>query len=161
MAYSGLSIFFTDKEETLFKRMGRELVETLIKQHFTLYKVDHEKTESDFYGEAKTKVYDGPYEIIGRVNIVDTDIASEGGLRRMAKGDMSAWVYNEHLSELNVDISVGDFIGFQGKFYEVYDPGYNKDSMNRKFAGDRDFYREILAKAIEGTAFKSIEGDNL
>lgn len=160
MVYSGLSTFFKDAEETLFKRMGRELVETLITQHFTLYQIEPGKTESNFYGESRTKVYKDPVEVIGRIQIQDTDVYSEGGVRRMAKGDMSTWIYIEHMEELGIEIHVGDFIGYEGKFYEVYDPGYNKDSLNRKFATDREFYREILAKVVADGVFKSRVGGN-
>jgi len=153
MTYSGLSTWFGEAENTLFKNLGRELIETLVTQHFTLYQVDVAQTESNFYGESKHKVYDIPVEVIARIQIVDVDIVSEGGVRRMSKGDMRAWVYDDHLTELDADIDVGDFIGFQGKFYEVYDPGYNKDSMERKFAGDRDYHREILAKVVNENVF--------
>ena len=125
MTYSGLSTFFGDAEEALFKSMGRELVETLITQHFTLYRIDNDITESNFYGESKQKIYKDPVEVIGRISIVDSDIISEGGVRRMSKGDMSAFVYKDTLTELGVEIHVGDFIAYEGKYYEVYDPGYN------------------------------------
>lgn len=156
----GLPIFFGDKEATLFKLMGRELVETLINQHFTLYRMDVINTESDFYGETKTKVYKTPVEVKARIQIADTDVVSEGGIRRLSKGDMSAWVYIENMTELDIEINVGDFIGFLGKFYEIYDPGYNKDSMDRKYAADRDFMREILAKVVHEDIFRSIEGSS-
>lgn len=154
----GLPIFFGDKEETLFNNLGRELVEHLVNQHFTLYRVNVVGTESNFYGEAKTKMYLPAVEVKARIQIADTEVLSEGGIRRLNKGDMSAWVYLQHMNALDIEINVGDFIGFQGKFYEIYDPGYNKDSMNRKFAGDRDFMREILAKAVHEDVFKSLEG---
>jgi hypothetical protein len=158
LSYSGLSIFFKDAEESLFKLMGRELVERLITQHFTLYRINPGKTESNFYGESRHKVYKDPVEVIGRIQIQDADVISEGGIRRMAKGDMSAWIYLDHMNELGIDINVGDFIYYAGKYYEVYDPGYNKDSLNRKFAADREFYREILAKVVSEDVFQSTMG---
>lgn len=160
MVYSGCSLFITDKEAELQKMWGRQLVEEIIRQHFTLYSINLEKTESDFYGESKHKVYDTPVEVIGRIQVADADVISEGGIRRLSKGDISVFVYNDHLTELGVDIKVGDFIGFQGKFYEVFDPGYNKDSMNRKIGGDRDYYREVMAKSVSEKVFRSIEGEN-
>lgn len=160
MTYSGLSIFFNDAEETLFNNLGRELVEDLIVQHFTLYRIDQVKTESNFYGESKAKRYKTPVDVKARIQIEDTDVYSEGGVRRMAKGDMSAWVYLQHMEELDIEINVGDFIGYAGKFYEVYDPGYDKDSLDRKFAGDREYFREILAKSVSEDIFKSTVLEN-
>lgn len=160
MPYSGLSIFFKDAEESLFNRMGRELVEGLIVQHFTLYRIDPVETESNFYGESKNKRYKTPVDVKARIQIQDTDVYSEGGVRRMAKGDMSAWVYLQHMEELDIEINVGDFIGYAGKFYEIYDPGYDKDSLDRKFAADREYYREILAKSVSENIFKSTVLEN-
>lgn len=158
---NGLPIWFSDdKEGALFKNLGRELIEDLINQHFTLFRVDVENTESNFYNEAKKKHYLTPVEVKARIKIADSDVISEGGIRRLSKGDMTAWVYLVNMEELGIEINVGDFIGFQGKFYEVYDPGYDKDSMNRKYAADRDFYREILAKVVHKDVFQSIEGES-
>ncbi len=154
----GLPIFFGDKEETLFKAMGRELIEGLVNQHFTLFQVDVAKTESNFYGESKVKSYEPAVEVKARIQISDVDVVSEGGIRRMSKGDMMAGVYREYLEELGVEIDIGDFIKFQGKYYEVYDAGYNLDAMNFKFAADRDFMWKILAKVVHENVFKSIEG---
>lgn len=156
----GLPIFFGDREETLFNNLGRELVESLINQHFTLFRIDVSNTDSNFYGESPQKVYLDPVEVKARIRIADADVMLQGGIRRMSKGDMSAWVYASFMEDNGFEINVGDFIKFQGKFYEVYDPGYNKDSMERKYAGDRDFMREILAKVVQEQVFKSIEGSS-
>ena len=123
----GLPIWFQDAELTLFKNLGRELVEDLINQHFILYSVGYAETDSNFYGESKHKVYTSYTQVTARIQIVDSDIVSEGGVRRMAKGDMNAWVYDDHLTELGIGIKVGDFIGFESKFYEIYDAGYNQE----------------------------------
>ena len=154
----GLPIFFGTAEETLFKLLGRELVETLVNQHFSLFRVDVAATESDLYGESKHKIYLPVVEVDARIQILDNDVVSEGGIRRLSKGDMNAWTYIEHLDELGIEIKTGDFIGFQGKFYEIFDPGYDKDSMDKKFAGDYDFMREIFAKVVHYDIFKSTEG---
>jgi hypothetical protein len=156
----GLPIFFGDAEEALFLSLGRELNDTLINQHFDLFRIDVAATDSNFYGESKHKVYKPVVEVKARIKIIDVDVVTEGGIRRLSKGDMNAWVYLEHMTELDIEIHVGDFLGFQGKFYEIFDPGYNKDSMDKKFAGDRDFMREIFAKVVHEDVFKSIEGNS-
>lgn len=159
MANDGLPIFFQAAEETLFNGLGRELIEDLINQHFILYSISIKNTESNFYGEAKHKVYESYTQLTGRIQILDSDILTEGGVRRIAKGDMSAWVYNELLTENSLTIKVGDFIGYENKFYEIYDAGVNKDSIDRKFAGDYEYFTEVLAKVVSDDVFKSIEGD--
>lgn len=153
MSFSGLPIFFTNKEQTLFVNLGRELVEGLIQQWFTLYRIDVSNTESNFYGESKTKNFLEPKVVKARIEITDSDVILEGGTRRVSKGDMIAHVYDEYMSENDFDINHGDFISHQGKWYEVFDAGYNLDAMETKFAGDRDYYRRILATAVKGEIF--------
>ena len=155
----GLPIFFRDAEEKLMIALGRELTEGLINQHCVVYSISVDKTESNFYGESKNKIYNKMTEIIGRIQIADVDVVSEGGVRRVAKGDMNLWAYNEHLTEEGLVINVGDYVGYAGKFYEVYDAGINKDALDRKFAGDREYFTEVLAKAVSEDIFKSMEGN--
>jgi hypothetical protein len=153
MPLSGMPIWFQGAEETLFNDLGRELIETLIVQNFILYRVNVEETESDFYGEAKQKIYKTPITVRARVQITDADIILEGGIRRASKGDMISYVYLQHMIEGDYEINVGDFIGYEGKYYEIYDAGYNKDSVDRKFGTDREYFREILAKVIKTEIF--------
>ena len=153
MSLSGLPIFFTDAEETLFNNLGRELVEDLIVQWFTLYRIDVSNTESNFYGESKKKNFLTPVVVKARIQIADADVELEGGMRRVSKGDMISHVYNEYMTENDFDMNVGDFIDYQGKTYEIYDAGYNLDTLDRKYAADREFHRRILAKAVKSTIF--------
>ena len=155
-----LPIFFKDEEENLFIKLGRELSENLIRQTCTVYSIDVSKTESNIYGESKNKAYDIYENVIGRIQIADADVEFEGGVRRLAKGDMNLWIYNEHLEEISLTIKVGDFIGHNGKFYEVYDAGFRKDSVDRKLAGEREYYTEVLAKVVDEAVFMSTIGND-
>ncbi len=152
-----LPIFFGEKEEKFFNSAGRELVETFINQNFVLYSISVKMTESNIYGESKNKFYEKMTELKARIQISD-DVYEQGGIRRTAKGDMTCWIYNLHLEESDVVPMVGDFIGYEGKFYEIFDAGINKDSNERKYAGDRDYFTEIKAKVSSPDIFKSIEG---
>jgi hypothetical protein len=134
--------------------MGRELIEHLIVQNFKLYQIDVNETETNFYGEAKKKGYKAPVDVIGRIEILDYDAELIGGLRRMAKGDMHAYVYNAHLAELEADIHEGDILDYMGKYYEVWDPGYNRDVNMSKLGATRDFYRQILASVVQRNVFE-------
>jgi len=156
---NGLPIFFGDKEELFFNNAGRELIESFINQHFILYSISVKNTESNVYGESKHKMYDNYTELKARIRVEDLDVFSQGGVRRMAKGDMTCWIYNLHLIEEGVTPKIGDFIGYEGKFYEIYDAGINQDSTERKFAGDREYFTEIKAKVTSDDVFKSIEGN--
>ena len=74
MSYSGLPIWFGSAEQALFNSLGRELVEHLIVQHFTLYRIDVPAMPDDFYGENKNKVWLPEVEVKARIQIADTDV---------------------------------------------------------------------------------------
>lgn len=150
----GMPIFYSGSEFELRVRMGRELVENLIKQDVLLYRIDAPATESNFYGESKKKQFLDPVAMQARVAIVDQDVLLEGGIRKLKRGDMELHVYNEHLVEIGVDnIKVGDFIKFEHKFYEVFDNGPNDDANIRRLGVDREYYRTIRAHFVESGVF--------
>ena len=155
MTYSGMPLWYDDSREgTLLKGFGRELVESLIVQNFTLYQIDLNETEKNFYGETKQKSYKTPVVVRGRIEIMDYDAEIVGGLRRVAKGDMMAFVYNDHLTELGIAISVGDYIYYLGKYYEVWDAGVDRDSNQTKLGIDRDYFVRILASEQKKAVFE-------
>jgi len=150
----GMPIFYAGAEFAVHKKMGRELIENLIQQAVLLYRIDQVNTEDNFYGEAKTKNYLDPVRLECRVQITDQDVVLEGGIRNLKRGDMVMHVYNDHLSDQGVeDIRVGDFLKFEGKFYEVFDNGPNDDANNRRLGVDREFYRTILAHVVQSDVF--------
>lgn len=150
----GMPIFYSGAEFALHKTMGRELIENLIQQRVVLYRVDHELTESNFYGESKNKNWKVLVALTARIQIVDNDAVFVGGIRKLKQGDMVMHVYTDHLADQGVDdIKVGDFLKFEHKFYEVFDNGPNDDENQRRLGVDRGFYRTILAHVVESDIF--------
>lgn len=151
---SGMPIFHGPAEVKLHVAMGRELIESLIKQTIVLYKVDATNTESNFYGEAKIKNFKPPVTLAARVQIADEDASFIGGVRQVKRGSLITHVYNEHLVERGAsDVKVGDFILFEGKYYEIYDHGPNDDENQRRLGVDAEFYRTLVASYIESPVF--------
>lgn len=150
----GMPIFYSGAEFQVQKLMGRELIESLIKQQVVLWRVDQVLTESNFYGESKNKNFLEPVTLVARVQIADEDATLVGGLRRVTKGSLITHVYTDHLSDQGVeDVKVGDFIQFEGKYYEIYDNGPNDDENQRRLGVDRGFYRTLLAHHAEADVF--------
>ena len=149
----GMPIFYSGAEFQLHKNMGRELIESLIKQQVVLYRVDHDMTESNFYGESKIKNFKTSTTLTARIQIADQDALLEGGIRKLKRGDMTMHVYSDHLASQGVTIKVGDFIKFENKFYEVNDNGPNDDANQMRLGVDNDYYRTILANYVESTVF--------
>jgi hypothetical protein len=150
----GMPVFYSGAEFQLHKTMGRELIESLIKQKVVLYRIDHENMESNFYGESKNKNWKQLVTLVARVQIVDQDAVFEGGIRKLKKGDMVMHVYTDHLADQGVDdIKIGDFLKFEHKYYVVFDNGPNDDENQRRLGVDRSFYRTFLSHVVESDVF--------
>lgn len=149
-----MPIFHGPAEVKLHVSMGRELVESLIKQRIVLYRVDATNTESNFYGESKVKNYKTPVTLAARVQIADEDASLLGGIRQIKRGSLITHVYQDHLVEQGADdVKVGDFILFEGKYYEIYDHGPNDDENQRRLGVDAEYYRTLIANYVESTVF--------
>lgn len=146
----GIKLFFGEKERRLFDSMGREIVNDTLLESFILYRVDYKTTKTHrVYGEAKVKNYMVPVEIFGRIT-VETDSPSyfaPGGLIREGLGKFTAHVYLSHLTELNVEIRMGDFVYHKGNYYEIIDNG--AADINNKFAWGSDKFFYITIKGVE------------
>jgi len=154
MTYSGLSIFFGDAEEQLMNNSARELIEGLIRQHCTYYKVNLETTNSNLYGEAKTKTFDEPVELVCSIAAIDEDVYTEAGLLKTAKGDIVIGTFDSYLEELGLNPAQGDFIYYNGKYFEIYDADVGKQGLDGYYAGDRSWLRRMLAHKTDQAVFK-------
>lgn len=157
----GIKKFFTDKEADFFTSSGREITEGILQTSFLLFKMDLQKTKvHPLYGEAKVKHYMTPVEIFGRINVEveDPKYQVKQGLTKKGFGNFTAHIYIDQLRDLdliekeqgNVIITKmkgGDYIGYKGQFYKIYDDGYSQISNKHSWGGDRRFY--ITIKAFE------------
>jgi hypothetical protein len=165
----GISLFFNDKEAALFMSAGREITEKILSEFFILYRVDLEKTQTDFYGQAKKKVYLPEIQIYGRINVEakDPEMMYKGGIEKKGMGNLTAHVYLSHLEELGLiekrestntivtGIKMGHFIGYKGQFYKIINDGYSQISNEFSWAGDRRFYITITAVEVDEDVFKA------
>ena len=156
----GVSTFFGDKDNSWMIRTGREIAEDILEEDFILYRVDLKKTQPNFYGEAKLKVWKTPVTIKGRINVEvsENTYHQDGGLIKKGFGNFTAHIYIEHLEELNLivfeegqrlvyDVNEGDFIAFKGQVYEIKDNGSQLINNQSSIGGDRRFMTSI--KAVE------------
>ena len=164
----GIKMFFTEKEEALFTSLGREISESWLQESFLLYRINKEKTMTNFYGESKNKVYHPEIQIFGRINVesLDPEYHVDGGLLKQGFGKLTAGIYLDHLKELGLveyqeghdvvlSVRVGDFIGFKGQFYEIKDNGYSQISNQFSWAGDRRFYIRVTAIEVDEDRFRA------
>lgn len=164
----GIGMFFTDKEANFFMSNGREITEKIVSEFFLLYRIDLEKTQPDFYGQSKKKVFLPEIQIYGRINVEtkSPEVMFKGGIEKKGMGNLTAHVYLSNLEELGLiekrdnsntivsGIKMGHFIGYKGQFYKIVNDGYSQISNEFSWAGDRRFFITIEAVEVDEDIFK-------
>lgn len=154
----GIELFFGEKERRFMENAGKELVHGVLKETFLLFKIDLTRTKTHkLYGEAKKKFWLEPVEIFGRINVEvgDPEYMSKGGIIKKGFGKITAEVYDSHLTELNVNVRIGDFMYHKGHYYEIIDDGSSNISNEHAFGGDKLFYVTIKGVRVKDDAFKA------
>jgi hypothetical protein len=164
----GINLFFGTKEGIFFTNAGREITEGIIQESFLLYRIDLEKTQADFYGQSKKKVWLPEIEIFGRINVEvkEPDYHVKGAIEKKGMGNFTAHIYLDQLEELGLvvrnkdtnvivsGIKMGHFIGYKGQFYKITNDGYAQISNEFSWAGDRRFYVTISGIEVDEDVFK-------
>jgi hypothetical protein len=161
-----LNKFFSEEDFNLEMGMGMEW--QLGDMNFTvvLYRVDRQRTNNDdVYGEA---MIDGiqflpPIEIKGLVKI-DAPVNADYGSSKLSQiepGNMTFSVYQSHLNQLDVEISLGDYLGYyesedKVRYYSVVNDGRVTSDMKHTYGGYKKYYRTIIAAPTTQEIFKGI-----
>jgi hypothetical protein len=144
--------------------MGREYLEGDIDFRVVLYRVDYEKTDTDdLYGEVEAHQikYKTPVELSCSVSLTPKTAKTynpNGTLLREEWGNLIFSVYEEHLSELGVEINKGDYISYPvredySKFFTVADNDLVNDDTKRLLGGKIGFYRKITCTPADDSEF--------
>ena len=157
---------FYDMESYYFDlEMGKDYVEQDMGQTVVLYQVDLSKTPQDaVYGETNENevAFFPPIEIpctylIEKPELKSYDKSKQLGTY-MKTGKLTVGVYQETLTELNVDIKKGDYIGVQVseehmEYFVVNNDGRNNyDNGHLKF-GTRPLWRTIMCSPVDQSEF--------
>ena len=161
-----LGKFFGDEDYHLDINMGEEWL--LGDMNFTiiLYRVDRYKTKTDdVYGEA---LKDGiqflsPIELKGYVQIMAPTNQKLGNskVQQDEPGNLRFSIYQQTLSEMDVDIQFGDYIGYyenekKVRYYSVSDDGRVVSDNKHNYGGVRPFYRTVIATPVNENEFRGI-----
>lgn len=162
-----LSKFFDESDFQYEIDMGRQLIEGDLNFTVILYRVDRKHTtQSDVYGEAnKDEIrYLPPVEIKVILNIDKPENKSynqnSGGLRYLLPGTMTFGVYEEHLIELGVDISFGDYIAYAVNpqtimYYTVTNDGKITSDNEHTIFGFQGAFRTITCSPTDQNEFRA------
>ena len=76
-------------------------------------------------------------------------------------GNARISVYQKHLDELGIDISMGDYVGYyetetRVRYYSVADDGRVVSDNKHTYAGYKPFYRTIIATPVSENEFRGL-----
>ena len=161
-----LGKFFGGEDYALDIDMGQEWLIGDMNFTIVLYRIDRYKTKTDdVYGEV---LEDGiqfmaPVELKGLVKIAEPQDKYYGNSKVAVQepGNMTFSVYQKTLEELNVEIFMGDYIGYyetedRVRYYVVEDDGYVRSDNKHTYGGYKPFYRTIVATFVSENEFKGI-----
>ena len=161
-----LGKFFGGEDYSLEIDMGMEWVNGDMNFTIVLYRIDRYKTKTDdVYGEV---LEDGiqfmaPIELKGLVQVMAPTSKFIGNSRVEQKepGNMKFSIYQKTLNDMDVEIFLGDYIGYyesedRVRYYVVSDDGYVKSDNKHTYGGYKPFYRTIIATYVSENEFKGI-----
>jgi hypothetical protein len=161
-----LGKFFGDEDFNLDVGIGQEWLYGDMNFTLVLYRVDRQKTKTDdVYGET---LMDGikflpPVEFKGYVQIIQPENKNIGNskINQIEPGNLKVGVYQNQLEGLDIDINIGDYIGYyesetRVRYYTVVNDGRVISDNKHTYAGTRPFYRSIIASAVVNNEFRGL-----
>jgi hypothetical protein len=161
-----LGKFFGSEDFHLDVSMGREWLDGDMNFQIVLYKVDRTKTvNDDVYGEvekdgiqflapvsinAYVRIEEATEQFLGNSKIIQ----NEPGLLRFS-------VYKQELENLQVNIELGDYIGYwitesQVRYYSVVDAGIPDWDNKHTYGGYKGFYFSYTATPVSENEFRGL-----
>lgn len=147
--------------------MGREAIEGDGNFTIILYRVDRQLTESDDVYEEASK--DGirfypPVELKVIPLIAEPENKSynkDGSLRYLQDGNLSFGIYDAQLSELDTNISYGDYIGYpvtetEIRYFSVVGDGVKNFDNKHTIMGYKGAFRSINCAPVDASEFSGV-----
>ena len=161
-----LNKFFSAEDRQMDEMLGLEWLHGDLNFTLVLYRIDRLKTKTDdVYGEAPS---DGikflpPVEFNGYVQILQPENKNVGNskINQIEPGNLKVSVYQQHLDDLEIDISFGDYIGYyetenRVRYYTVNNDGRVTSDNKHTYAGYLPFYRTIIASPVTNNEFRGL-----
>ena len=159
--------FFSEEDFDLEISMGREAIEGDGNFTLILYRVNREMTEhDDLYGEASKDGirYFPPIEL-KVIPIMDAPenkaYNKDGGLRYMQDGQLTFGIYDAQLSEMDTEISYGDYIGYpvtetEIRYFSVVNDGVKNYDNKHTIMGYKGAFRTVVCASVDANEFRGV-----
>ena len=146
--------FFSEEDFQLEIEMGREAIEGDGNFTVILYRVDRESTQTDdIYNEASAKDINfyPPVElyVIPIIEAPENKTYNDSSMRYLEDGNFTFEIYSQQLKELDLDVSLGDYIGYPIDETEII-------YFSVTNAGEKNYNNKHTIMGYKG-AFRTIE----
>ena len=159
--------FFSEEDFNLEISMGREAIEGDGNFTVILYRVDRGMSEFDtLYGEASKDgiKYFPPVEL-KVIPIMDAPenktYNKNGGVRYLQDGNLTFGIYDAQLSELDTEISYGDYIGYpvtenEIRYFSVVNDGVKNYDNKHTIMGYKGAFRTVVCATVDANEFRGL-----
>lgn len=158
-----LGRFYDEIDFGVENEMAREYLEGDLNFVVVLFQVDRTETQVDaVYGEAKSNEirFKAPKELRVKLALeaAENKSYSAGMNRILDYGNLTFHVFQEQLTELNCDISYGDYIGYADredniKYFTVTNDGKIFSDNAHTRLGYKGYYRTITCVTTDMNEF--------
>lgn len=158
--------FFSGRDYDLEIQMGREAMEGDGNFTIVLYRVDRETTQvDDLYGEASASEINflPPVElyVIPIIEKAENKTYNPDSMRYLEDGNLTFIIYEEHLNELNTDVTVGDYVAYPINesdviYFNVTNAGEKNYDNAHTIMGYKGAYRIINCTIANEDEFSGI-----
>ena len=161
-----LGKFFGGEDYSLDISMGREWLDGDMNFKIVLYSVDRTKTvNDDVYGEVEKNgiQFFPPVSINAYVQILQPDNKFLGNSKVIQNepGNMKFSIYTQDLIDLQVNINLGDYIGYwvseaDVRYYSVVNAGTPNYDNKHTYGGYKPFYVSYVAAPVSANEFMGL-----
>ncbi len=159
--------WFSNEDFELEISMGREAIEGDGNFTLVLFRVDRVMSESDnLYGEgSKDGIrYFPPIELKVIPILTEPENKSYNGnstARYLQDGKLTFGIYEAQLTDLKVDISFGDYIGYpvsetEIRYFSVSNDGKKNFDNRHTIMGYKNAFRTILCAPVDASEFAGV-----
>jgi hypothetical protein len=161
-----LGKFFGAEDYALDIGMGEEWLLGDMNFTIVLYRIDRYKTKTDnVYGEV---LEDGiqfmaPIELKGLVQVMapQNKLLGSSKIKQDEPGNMKFSIYQKTLDDMDVNIFMGDYIGYyetesRVRYYTVIDDGLVVSDNRHSYGGVKPYYRTIMATWVSENEFRGL-----
>ena len=150
-----MALFGSARDASLIRSINRELINEFIDTEIAFYKLNLEAVQPNIYDESDSKVYFSPIRINCLIQKDEKQVSADDYGIDINRTSVFSFLRDD-LKDTNIIVEGGDFIEYDGEFYEIdsvhasqYWTGRNPSRDLGFVLGDRDEFGLSIAIRAE------------